>query len=216
MNKKKLIALALIIVVACTSILLAIYSFDKHKTEPFGQEVAISQVDLKSVEGLMIGSEPPRLLYADREMTVFDCRGIYVYDRNTKKLAQSFDTSSLVQGKQQKLSSFVTEDGNYIIFGVSGEGSSSWYIYSFKDDIVKTLPQEEYESYHEKMFICTRLTAYEDELYQKSSGVIADIGEDEYVYLSFKDWKVSTIEAVYVKRTVETRYSVFATASVKG
>lgn len=66
------------------------------------------------------------------------------------------------------------------------------------------------------MFICTRLTAYEDELYQKSSGVIADIGEDEYVYLSFKDWKVSTIEAVYVKRAVETRYSVFATASVKG
>lgn len=211
MNKKKLIALALIIVVACTSILLAVYSFYKHKTEPLAQEVAIGQVDLKSVEGLMIGAEPPQLLYADRGMTVFDCRGIYVYDRNRKKLAKSFDTSSLVQGKQQKLSSFVTEDGNYIVFGVSGEGSSSWYIYSFKDDIVKTLTQEEYESYHEKMFICTRLTAYEDELYQKSSGVIADIGEDEYVYLSFKDWKVSTIEAVYVKRTVETRYSVFAT-----
>ncbi len=215
MNKKKLIALALIIVVAFASILLAIYSFVKHKTEPLAQEVAISQVDLKAVEGLMIGSEPPRLLYADRGMTVFDCRGIYVYDRNSKKLAQSIDTSSLVQGKQQKLSSFVTEDGKYMIFGVSGEGSSSWYVYSFKDDTVKTLTQEEYESYHEKMFICTRLTAYEDELYQKSSGVIAHIGEDEYVYLSFKDWKVSTIEVVYVKRAVETRYSVFDTASAK-
>jgi|GEM_PF-6588946 len=209
MNKKKAIALSLIIVVACASILLAVYSSDRHKSGSVGQEVAISEVDLETVEDLMIGAEPPKLLYADRERVIFDCRGVYVYDISSKKLAKAFDTSSLVKDKRQKPGSFVTGDGKYIIFGASGEGSSSWYAYSFKKDIVKALTEEEYKSYSERRFICTRLKTYADELYQKSSGIIANISGDEYIYLTFRDWKVSTIEVVYVKGAAETRYSVF-------
>jgi hypothetical protein len=207
MNKKKIFMLFCIAIVACTSILLVIYSYNNHKENT--KEVAISEIDMKTVDDLMIGSDPPKLLYADKEKVIFDCLGVYVYDMKNKVLAKSFDTSSLVPDKHTKLSSFVTKDGKYIIFGFSKGISGVWYGYSFKDDLVKELTEDEYKSYREKMFICTRLKDYEDELYQKSSGTIVKISDNEYVYLTFKNWKLSTIQVVYVNGVDETRYSVF-------
>ena len=207
MNKKKVLILLCLAFVVCTSILLIVFRHNIHKANT--KEVSISEVDMKTVDALIIGAEPPQLLYADEEKVIFDCQGVYVYDMKNKTIAKSFDTISLGPDKHTKLNAFVTQDGKHIVFGFSKGIAGVWYDYSFKDDFVKKLNEDEYKSFKEKTFICTRLKDYDDELYQKSSGMIVNISDNEYIYLTFKDWKVSTIKVVYVKDGKETEFSVF-------
>ncbi|MEK3699792.1 hypothetical protein NYE33_22705 [Paenibacillus sp. FSL R10-2199] len=70
------------------------------------------------------------------------------------------------------------------------------------------LTGKEYAEYLKKRFEYSYLDP-SDELYQKSSGLIITISGSEYVYLTFQDWKVSTINVVYVQNDKETVYSVF-------
>lgn len=209
MNKKNVLILFCIAIVACTSILFIVFSYGSHKANV--DEVAINRVDLKKVDALMIGSETPKLLYADKDKVIFNCSGVYVYDIKSKMVSKSFDTLSLLSEMYTKLNCFVSQDGKQIIFGVTkeSEGVVARYGYSFEKDHVKEITRKEYEDYREKMFKCTYLD-YNAELYQKSSGIIANISDTEYVYLTFQDWKVSTIKIVYVKDGKETYYSVFA------
>ncbi len=207
MNKKRVLILFCLAIVVCSFILLLVFRYNNHKANT--KEVSISEVNMKAVDDLIIGDEPPKLLYADKEKVIFDCQGVYVYDMQNKILAKSFDTASLVPDKHTRLNAFVTKDGKHIVFGFSKGISGVWYGYSFKDDYVEKITEEEYKSFKEKMFVSTRLQDYDNELYQKSSGIIVNISDNEYVYLTFKDWKVSTIKIVYVKDGKETEYSVF-------
>ena len=50
---------------------------------------------------------------------------------------------------------------------------------------------------------------YNDKLYEKSSGSIVNLSNNEYIYLTFSDWKVSTIKIVYNKNDKEIVYDVF-------
>lgn len=64
---------------------------------------------------------------------------------------------------------------------------------------------KEYNDYSKRAFECTYLN-YKDEMYEKSFGRIDAISNSEYVYLTFHDWLVSTIEIVYVNDGIETYY----------
>ena len=207
MNKKKVLVLVCIAIVACTSILIIIFNFNSHKANE--NEIVINQVDLKTVDDLRIGSEPPKLIYADKEKVILNCCGVYVYDMKSKIVTKSFDLSSLLTEKYMKFGCFVSQDGKQIIFGVTKEpeGLVARYGYSFENDLVKELTEKEYRDYREKMFNCTDLD-YNDKLYQKSTGRIINISDNEYVYLTFQDW-VSTIKIVHVKDGKETYYSLF-------
>ncbi len=208
MNKNKVLILACIVIVACTSILIILFNYNSHKANK--NEVVISQVDLKTVDDLRIGSEPPKLIYADKEKVIFNCGGVFVYDMKNKIVTKSFDLSSLLTEKYMKFGCFVSQDGKQISFGVTKEpeGLVARYSYSFKNDLVKELTEKEYRDNREKMFNCTNLD-YNDKLYQKSTGMIVNISDNEYVYLTFQEWVVSTIKIVHVKDGKETYYSVF-------
>lgn len=212
MNKKKLLILLCIVLVTCISILI-IMMFN-HNSKANKSEDVINEVDLKAVDNLIIGSEPPRIIYADKDRVIFDCCGVYVYDFKSKALAKTFDISASISKKYMERiwDCFATQDGKHIVFKFAKDsnGLVSLLDYSFQKDIIKEITEEEFNTYKEKAFICTRLEDSNDELYQKSSGTIAKITDSEYVYLTFKDWKVDTIEAVYVKNGKDTIYKVFA------
>lgn len=208
---KKRILIPLFAVIAVCTVALIIISGHSSQKES-GDKIIIKEVNLKKIDDLMIGAEPPKLLYADKERVIFECGGVYVYDTKNKVILKSFDTSSITGGKHHnKVSCFVTQDGNQIVFGVvkETEGLVLRYACSLEGDSVKELTDEEYKDCRTKAFKCTNID-YNDKLYQKSYGRIAYISKKEYVYLTFKDWKVSTITAVYVNDNTETSYSIFS------
>jgi hypothetical protein len=210
MNKKKYLYCFLTVIVACIVILIISFNYDSHKTNK--NEAIISEVDLKTVDDLIIGSDPPKLLYADKDKVIFNCRGVYVYDIKNKVITQSFDISSFMSGKYSKLLSecFSLQGGKQLVFGFFKVAGSlvAAYSYSFENNLIKELTEKEYKDCLEKRFECMYLN-YNDELYQKSSGMVANISDNEYVYLTFQDWKVSTINIVYVNDDTETHYRVF-------
>lgn len=211
MEKKKVLIVLCIAVVACISILIMIFNFSSKANK---KAVVINEVDLKAVDNLIIGSEPPRIIYADEDRVIFDCCGVYVYDFKSKSLTKTFDIPASISKKYMERiwDCFATQDGKHIVFKFAKDsnGLVSLLDYSFQNNFIKEITEEEFNTYKEKAFICTRLEDSNDELYQKSSGIIAKITDREYVYLTFKDWKVDTIQAVYVKNGQETIYKVFA------
>jgi hypothetical protein len=173
----------------------------------------MKEVNLEYLDELTIGSEPPKLLYADEDKVIFDCNGVFVYDMKAKDLSQSFDVLFDDSNKnvKRKWNSFVSKDGKYIIFmiGISAnEDSIDRYCYSFEEDVVIEIDEKKYLNYRNNAFAWTDLD-YKDELYEKSSGRIVYISDNEYVYLTFEDWLVSTIQFVCVKDNMESYYSIF-------
>lgn len=212
--KKRVLILFGISIAACITILIIISNLDNHKSNKNDNNNVFSMVDLKTVDDLIIGSELPKVLFSDKEKVIFDCRGgVYIYNMKKKILTQSFDISSFMSGKYSKdlLNCFVTKDGKQLFFGffnLSKRELIAAYIYSFENNLVKELTEKEYTDYLKKAFICTYLD-YNDKLYQKCHGTIASISDNEYVYLTFKYHKVSTINIVYVSKGNETHYRVF-------
>ncbi len=211
MDKKKVLIVLCVAVLACISILIMIFIFNSKANK---NEVVINEVDLNTVDNLIIGSEPPKIIYADEDQIIFDCCGVYVYDLKNKAITKTFDILPSVSKKHMKRiwDCFATQDGKQIIFKFAKDsnGLVTRYSYSFKNDLIKEIAEEEFNTYKAKAFKCTRLEDINDELYQKSSGTIAKITDNEYVYLTFQDWKVRTIEAFYIKNGKETIYKVFA------
>ncbi|MEO3944827.1 hypothetical protein [Gorillibacterium sp. CAU 1737] len=219
MNKKTVL-LSCISAVACVAIVMAIFHYyDRGKaasTEPAANqnEVVIPEVDLTKMESLMIGSEPPKLIYADNSKVIFETTGgVYVYDLKETALIRSFDTSSFASARYSNVlpSSFATQDGNQLIFNFNN-GSGGFvaaFRYSLADKRIHELTEQEAGEYRKQRFECIYLKP-SDERYQKSSGMIASTSGRDYVYLTFRDWKVSTINVVYVQDDQETVYRVFA------
>lgn len=205
--KKNLFAFLCVIVIASIMILVS----TQFKSNP--NVVFMDEVNLENIKELIIGSEPPKLLYADTEKIIFNCNGVYVYDMKDKILTRSFDPLSIdssLHGKE-KWNSFVSQDGQYIIFHIgmgNSNGSVGSFSYSFEDDLITKISENDYMDYRNNMFECSYLE-YKDDLYEKASGRIVYLSDKEYVYLTFYDWKVSTIQVVYVKDSVETKLNVF-------
>ncbi len=170
------------------------------------QEADINPIDLKNINELFIGAEPPRLIYADKDKVIFQSSGVYVYDLNNQGLDKSFDIDS----KLDRVGCFVTKDGQEIIFaGINKfNKQETRYSFSFSKKIVREIDESEYKEYTKNRFECTLLD-YKDKLYEKSSGSIVNLSNNEYIYLTFSDWKVSTIRIVYIKNDKEIVYGVF-------
>lgn len=216
---KKTVILSSITVVVCVAILMIFFhDYDSGtakstETSVNPKEVVIPEVDLNKIDDMVIGSEPPKLIYADKVKVLFETTGgVYVYVLNDKSLIRSFDISSFASERYANVyeSSFVTQDGKQLIFHFSKESGEfvAAYRYSLEDKAINELTEKESIDYREERFE-TKYPDPSDELYQKSSGIIATISGREYVYLTFQDWKVNTINVVYVQDDKETVYSVF-------
>ena len=207
MDKKRGIIILCVLVAVFIGAFIIIFNHNKYKVTE--TEFVIDEIDLNTINDLLIGSEPPKILHADKENVIFNSSGIFVYNMKDKALIHSFNISSFMAGVY--LDCFVLQDGEELIFTSiedTGNSAMAYYSYSFVNDTVKELTGKQYTDYLEKRFICESLD-YQDELYQKSSGKIANISDDEYVYLTFEDWKVSTIKIVYVNKGKETYFNVF-------
>lgn len=206
MNKRVLVFLCIAIILSLVIIIFTQYISTNDK-------VTMKEVNLEDLNELIIGSEPPKLLYADKDKVIFDCYGVFVYDMKAKMISQSFDVLSIDSDKNEKRkwNSFVSQDGKHIIFRIGKSANNDfvdWYCYSFEDDLVTEIDEKEYLNYRNSAFEWTDLD-YNVELYEKSSGRIVPISDSEYVYLTFQDWLVSTIQVVYVKDNKETYYRIF-------
>lgn len=180
--------------------------------------ITMNEIDLSLAEDTIIGSELPRLLYADEDKAVFDCAGIYVYDFSSKKISHALDTLSFGEmyfskGKDRDIRSgqFVLQNGDEIIISYNDYGNLNTddlpkhYSYALSHQVLKEINIEEYE---DQRFECQYLE-YEDDLYAISTGMVANINDDEFVYLKHSEYKVSSIKIVYVNGMTETVYDVF-------
>ncbi|WP_150271167.1 hypothetical protein [Paenibacillus tepidiphilus] len=206
MNKKT-------VILSCISVIAVVIILITSQSAANPNEIVIPEVDLEQIEDLIIGSEPPKLIYADKTQVMFETTGgVYVYDMEDKSVVRSFDTASFASERYPHVlqSSFATQDGKQLIFNFrDGPDLVAAYRYSFEDNSINKLTKNESRDYLNKRFEC-KYPDPQDELYHKASGTIATISSREYVYLTFQDWKVSTINVVYVQDDQETVYNVFA------
>lgn len=206
MNKRVLVFLCIAIILSLVIFIMTEYISNNH-------EVTMNEVNLEDLDELIIGSEPPKLLYADKDKVIFDCNGVFVYDMKAKMISQSFDVLSIDSDKNEKRkwNSFVSQDGKLIIFMIGKSANNDLvdrYCYSIENDKVTEIDEKEYLKYQNSAFEWKEID-YNDDLYEKTSGRIVPISDNEYVYLTFHDWLVSTIQVVYVKDNKETYYSIF-------
>ena len=196
--------------IALVFVIVVLFVKDILPMEKKEEKEIIESVNLETIDERIIGSEPPKLLYADSKKVIFDCCGVYVYDIENQKLMKSFDVQGVVSNKHGRWSCFVSEDGKQILFHIENEKESSYlyYCYYFDSDQLKKISKKEYTNYRQNAFECTYLD-YNDELYQQSSGTIVKISPNEYVYLTFEDWLLSTIKIVDVMDGRKTYYKVF-------
>lgn len=117
-------------------------------------EVIIPEIDLQKIDDFFIGSEPPHLIYADRDKVIFETTGgVYVYDMKGKSLLRSFDTVSFASESYSNVlrSAFATQDGKQLIFIFSkGPGYVAAYRYSLEDKFMSELTGKEYAEYLKK------------------------------------------------------------------
>lgn len=172
----------------------------------------IKEMDNNAIKERMIGAEPPCLLYADHNKVVFESVDIYVYDMVNKKLSKSFDVSALLSGKYKecKYQSRVSSDGKeiFIVFKEMSGAFNAAFNYSFQSNKWKEINESEFKSKEGNTFESTLIDTH-NELSQVTSGYAVYLSEFEYFYLTFKDWKVSEINIVYINNDKKEVYKVF-------
>ncbi|SFR59628.1 hypothetical protein [Anaeromicropila populeti] len=208
--KKNVIAVAGVIVLGC----LVLYFAYIRQSNPASKscKIIINSVDLERIDELVIGAEPPNLLYADTEKVIFECCDVYIYDVKNKVLTKSYDIASFMQENYSDClvqCTSLKEGSQFLISFYKAPGKwMAAYRCSIETNSLEELTEQEYKEEFNKRFESTYLD-YQDERYNRTSGKIVTISESEYVYLTFQEWKVSTINIVYVKDDKETYYSVF-------
>lgn len=196
-------------IIVCLAIICIVVRFQWSSSSV---DCTVKEMDNNAIKEKMIGSEPPRLLYADHSKVIFESVDIYVYDMVNKKLSKSFDVSTLLSEKYKecKYQSRVSSDGKelFIIFKEMSGAFKAAFNYSFQSNKWKEMNESECKRKEENSFECTLIDA-SNKLSQVTSGYVVYLSEAEYFYLTFKDWKVSEINIVYVNNDKKDVYKVF-------
>ena len=182
------------------------------------EDIVIAEIDYTNPETSIIGSEFPRILYADNRKVIFDSRSIYIYDLIDEDIDTSLDLISFqneVFGEKEKHNirswTFSTVDGNelIIVFTDIDDGSlKAVYSYDLFTNSVKEMSTMAYEEKRENMFLCEELK-FDDELYNTaSSGTVARVDENSFIYLKLSG-DLSSIQVVYRTGDSESVYPVF-------
>lgn len=183
--------------------------------------VVINDINLNMVEDVIIGSELPKVLYADQNKIIFYNAGIYVYEFKNKEITHALDIISFIETQitnsedfDIRSGQFVSEDGSHILIEYSDYSNVEkndlplYYSYSVDSKEIKEVSEEEFIDKKKSVFECEYLE-YEQELYSKSTGMIARINNEEYVYLKINGYNLSELQIVYVNGTQETVYNAF-------
>jgi|LGOV01.1.fsa_nt_gb hypothetical protein len=181
-------------------------------------DLMIAEIDYTDPETSIIGSEFPRILYADNKKVIFDSRGIYIYDLIDQNIDTSLDLISFRNktfGEDEKHKSrswtFSTVDGNELIIvftDIDDASLKALYSYELSTKSVKEISNKEYEEKSENMFLCEELK-FDDELYNTASyGTVARIDENSLIYLKLSG-DLTTIQVVYRSGDSENVYPAF-------
>lgn len=184
------------------ALLMTVFIFIRNQND---EVLMMNEVNLDHIDKEIIGSEPPKIIYADSENIIIDCRGVYIYNITNQTLTKTFDVLSFLEKSHPDTfySCFAVKDGTKIIFCYSNLGeSTTYYCYSLDSDTFSKIEDDEYTIYRENVFSnSTNL---------KINNVYATyISDTEYVYLLSPDLIVGNIIAVYVKDSEETHYPIF-------
>lgn len=85
MKKVKMICL---LIIAISIGIIVIYSFNKSKIE-------MNELEYSGIQNQIIGSELPRIIFADEENVIFDSGGIFIYNMVNQKITKSLDVFHL-------------------------------------------------------------------------------------------------------------------------
>lgn len=180
----------------------------------FSTALVAKEVDLTKFKNSIIGSEMPRILYADRDKVIFEASGIYVYDLKKEELVSSyafdsFDTQLL---KNNKGFVFALTDGKQIIWGfedIVGNNVKAYSCITGEKNLME-ISKELMATYQKNSFSCYYPNE-SDERYNKSFGAITMLPatQDEVIYLTFSSVEVATIKIVYESSLEHKEYQVF-------
>lgn len=201
MKKSTILLLGIFIV------LVGLLFIDQKKDNNIKDTNFMQEVDVKSLDQQIIGSESPKIIYADQEDIIIFCNNVYIYNMPSQSLSKSFDMESFRADNDlpMRTNSFATLEGDKIIFSFSdGPGVSIYYTYTLNDDTWSEIDEEEYFEYLNNPFY-NNTSEYID----KSLATVTHISENEYVYLLAEDMIIGNIEIVHVKDSEETSYKVF-------
>ncbi|QEH67190.1 M56 family metallopeptidase [Cellulosilyticum sp. WCF-2] len=180
----------------------------------FSTALVAKEVDLTKFESSIIGSEMPRILYADRNKVIFEASGVYVYDLKKEELVcsyafESFDTQLL---KNNKVFVFSLADGKQIIWGFEDTAGNDVKAYSCitGEKNLMEVSKELMATYQKNSFSCYYPNE-NDERYNQSFGAITMLPgtQDEVIYLTFTSVEVATIKIVYESSLEHKEYQVF-------
>ncbi len=173
------------------------------------------EVDLTKFENSIIGSEMPRILYADRDKVIFEASGVYVYDLKKEELVcsyafDSFDDQLL---KNNKVFVFALSDGKQIIWGFEDEVGNVVKAYSCitgEKNLIE-ISKEQMITYQKNSFLCYYPNE-NDERYKQSFGAITMLSpvQGEVIYLTFSSVEVASIKIVYESSLEHKEYQVFS------
>lgn len=87
------------------------------------------------------------------------------------------------------------------------------YTYDVSNKTIEEISENEYDLKKDQIFQCEYLK-YDDALYGKSTGMIANIDNQSYVYLRHTDFRVDSIQIVVKTGNSEVSYDVFSELKV--
>jgi len=175
-------------------------------------------VDYTDTTNMLIGSELPRILFANKDQVIVENRHIYIYDLKKREMVQSIDMVAFTDrilgpDFKDRCRSWVISDkeGERLIFSFSQlEGDNhKYFTYSLKTSQLEEVSQEVYLVLRDNRYSCQTfepgdITRYEDRLDYK-----AQIDDQAYLYLVLSRGDFSQARVVLEDGDQYQVYSLF-------
>ncbi|MCT4544575.1 MAG: hypothetical protein N4A63_13610 [Vallitalea sp.] len=213
MKKYKRVWLLLILIL--TVLIVWIINIQQSK-------LTINQVNRDYIENQIIGSELPRIRFANKNKVIFENGGnIFLYDLIEQKMTLSLDIISFQdqyfsdeKSKDIRPWTYVTKNANEIIVTFNNYDfepfDEKFYSFNISDKVITEISTKDFEAKKTNIFTCEYLKP-DNKLYNKSTGKISRIDDKRFVYLAHDNYKVNSIKIILVDDNKKTTYNVFST-----
>lgn len=173
-------------------------SDNENLTFPEGEELA---VDTSDIEQMNIGSEMPRLLYADNNITVMQGTfGVVVYNMQDSIVTNRISYEQIKSYGITMMLASVSQDGTTIFIGNDDMSmSSNEFIYTHQYDIstrvIKKTTQQPSNLYRPETIEAPGYHEQYDDLQYGTSHTIVEL-DDSFIYLRSSYWEMKYLQIV--------------------
>lgn len=176
------------------------------------ENVTLNKVDFDAVKSLDVGSEGPRIVYADENTVIFECVDLFVYDLKEKKISNSYNIRELCEKNYEQ--GCVTQcyglmDGKTVLLGVFNDPASLKTLYriTLEDSSCTKISTDLLQGSMKNVYTCIEPDRG-NPLLASVLGFVGQISEEEFVYLT-SDMTVGGIVINHIKKNKLTSYHVF-------